>query len=328
MPESESAIGLMILNRNGRRWLPPLYESIRRNGYPNVRVYLVDNSSSDGSVEATLQDYPEVTVIRMPDNLGYVMAYNVAMPHAFADGCEWVVWANNDILLEPGCLSELMRAVRSDSQIGVAGPAFLSWSGEEPNYYMKGKHPHLIPEMRAQSPVPVEVDWVEGSFLMVRRDVVETVGPLNPHFFIFWEETDYCRRIRYSGKKVVLVPSARVRHYGGADSAREIHLKRDWLHRRNYYIYTLTDPRMSFSKNLAAAAHLFAVNIKSKPNRIHFMFFLELCVFAAVLFRMRTWHRKWMDDRRRIPPPPLNKRRREIQPEILFSNAHGTTFAK
>jgi GT2 family glycosyltransferase len=126
MPQLEPSIGLMILNHNGDQWLSPLYNSVRRNGYSNVRIYLVDNCSIDASVDHTLARFPDVTVIRMPGNLGYGMAYNLAMPHAFADGCSWVIWTNNDILLESRCLSELMKAVQSDPNIGVAGPAFLS----------------------------------------------------------------------------------------------------------------------------------------------------------------------------------------------------------
>lgn len=183
VPSSEKSIGLMILNCNGKQFLAPLYESIRRNGYPDIRIYLVDNFSDDGSVESTLRDHPDVIVIRMPQNLGFVIAYNLAMSHAFADGCEWVIWANNDILLEPGCLAELAQASQSDQSIGIIGPAFLSWDSDEPNYYMKGKCPDLIPAMHARSSIPVDVDWVEGSFLMVRRSVVETVGPLDPCFF-------------------------------------------------------------------------------------------------------------------------------------------------
>ncbi len=215
MQASERPIGVLILNHNGRQWLPPLFHSIRRNGCQSVRIYLIDNCSTDGSVESTLRDHPDVTVIRMPMNLGYCMAYNLAMPHAFAHGCEWVIWANNDILLEPGCLMDLAKAVQSDPAIGVAGPAFLCWDSEEPNYYMKGKNPALISAMKARSSRPVDVDWVEGSFLMVSRDTVEKSGPLDPCFFAFWEEAEFCRRVRYSGKRVVLVPGAWVRHYGG-----------------------------------------------------------------------------------------------------------------
>jgi GT2 family glycosyltransferase len=328
MSTSSPVIGLLILNRNGKRWLSPLFESIRGNGYPNVRIYLVDNFSDDGSVESTLSDHPDVTVVRMPRNMGFVMAYNLAMPRAFSDGCEWVVWANNDILLEPGCLSELMQAAQSDPGIGVAGPAFLSWDGNEPNYYMKGKCPELMPAMQARSGIPVNTDWVEGSFLMVNRETVEMVGPLNPHYFIFWEEADFCRRVRYAGKRVVVVPSARVRHYGGAFSEGRHDTWREWLHSRNYYIYTLTDPGENFFRNFLNVLYLHAVNIKSRLKKSPRLTFLELRAFATVLAKSCVWYRKWMNDRRRIPPAPLEKGYLGVQPEILISNSHGVTFAK
>jgi len=151
-------IGVLILSCNGKKWLEQLYESLRTNVYPNNCIYLVDNASDDGSVEMTLEKYPEVTIIRMPQNLGYCMAYNLAMPYAFADGCEWVIWANNDVKLEPGCLNELARVAQSDPQIGVLGPAFLAWDSDEPNYYMIGNHPYAIPAMQSQSREPIDVE--------------------------------------------------------------------------------------------------------------------------------------------------------------------------
>jgi GT2 family glycosyltransferase len=78
--------GVLIFNRNGKSWLQPVYESFGNHGYPKVRIYLVDNVSSGGSVELTLENYPEVTVIRMPKNLEYCMAYNLAILQKFADG--------------------------------------------------------------------------------------------------------------------------------------------------------------------------------------------------------------------------------------------------
>lgn len=318
----------MILNYNGEKWLAPLYESIRRNGCPHARIYLVDNHSGDGSVESTLRDHPDVTVIRIPENLGYVMAYNLAMTRAFADGCDWVIWANNDVLLEPGCLEELAEAAQSDPKIGVLGPSFLSWNNDDPNYLMKGKYPGLIPAMQAHSSVPVDVDWVEGSFLMVHRKVVETVGPLDPCFFIFWEEAEFCRRVRFSGKRVVLVPSARVRHYGGAFSEGRRDARRIWLHSRNYYIYKLLDPGKSFFRNLLISMHLLAVNLKSRLTRSPRDFFLELRAYCSVIVRIGTWHRKWMLARLHIPPHPLDKKHQGMHAEILLPISREASGAK
>jgi GT2 family glycosyltransferase len=313
-------IGVMVLNHNGRQWLSPLFDSIRGNGHRSVCIYLVDNGSNDGSAQFTLRDHPDVTVIRMPENLGYGMAYNLAMPRAFADGCDWVIWANNDIVLEPGCLQELDRAVQSDPEIGVAGPAFLSWKSDEPNYYMQGKHPDLIPVMKARSSVAVDVDWVEGSLLMVSHNTVETVGPLDPRFFAFWEEADFCRRVCHLGKRVVLVPSARARHYGGRSFSKESNRALgEWLQSRNYHIYKLTDPHRSFGSNLLASACLLAANIRSKAKKSPRAALLELRAWTAAVMRAGVWYKKWMDDRRHIPPAPLDRRHQGLQPEILLS---------
>ena len=329
MQNSERPIGVLILNHNGRQWLPPLFHSIRQNGYGSVHIYLVDNCSTDGSVESTLRDYPDVTVIRMPMNLGYCMAYNLAMPHAFARGCEWVIWANNDILLEPGCLLELAKAVQSDPAIGVAGPAFLCWENDEPNYYMKGKNPALIPAMKARSSTPVDVDWVEGSFLMVSRDTIEKSGPLDPCFFAFWEEAEFCRRVRYSGKRVVLVPKAWARHYGGGSFSGEPSRKlRNWLQTRNLHIYALTDPNRSFSRNLLASAHLLAVGMKSALKHSPGSALLEMHAFSAVWMCLHGWHKKWVNGRRCIRPATLDREFEGMRPVILSSPFREPALAK
>jgi len=307
MNEKIPVLGILILNHNGKRWLSPLYESLRDNEYSKSKIYLVDNGSEDGSVEATLEHYPEVNVIRMPGNLGYCMAYNLAMPQAFADGCEWVIWANNDILLEGNCLNELARAAQRDSRIGVLGPAFLAWEGDDPNCYMVGNHPYAIPAMKTKSCEPIRVEWVEGSFLMVSRRCVEAVGPLDPYLYFYWEEADFCRRARYQGWRVVLVPSALARHYMGGSSASENKniTAVNHLRSRNYYIYKLANPFQSIARNFGEALHLLLVILKgclfSKPELARF----HLRVFAGILRDLPPIYNKWKRDRKGKLPPPL-----------------------
>jgi len=316
---SSPTIGILILNRNGKDWLPPIYESLRSDGYANVKVYLVDNASEDGSVELTLEQYPEVTVIRMPQNLGYCMAYNLAMPHAFADGCEWVIWSNNDIKLEKGCLSELTRVAQSNSQIGILGPAFLAWHNDEPNYYMVGNHPQAIAAMQSRSSEPILVDWAEGSFLMVSRRCVEAIGPLDPYLFFYWEETDFCRRARYQGWQVALVPSALARHYAGGWSAGDPsnRVTASWLRSRNFYIYKLADPFQGFGQNLAGALHLFLVQTKAGLREFPSPFLLELRALSKVIADLATIHEKWRRDRVGERPPATTKQYESVQVEII-----------
>lgn len=300
-------VGILILNQNGEKWLPLVYDSIRAQGYEQVRVYLVDNASTDRSVHLTNERYPEVTVIRIARNLGYCMAYNLAMPHVFADGCEWIIWANNDIRIEPNCLSELARAAQSDSKIGVIGPGFLGWEKDEPNHYMVGNHPYALDAMKSKSGKPIDVEWVEGSLLMVSRRCYESVGPLDPFLFFYWEEADFCRRARFQGWRVVLVPTALARHYGGGSS------EGDWVNRnvanylqtRNFYIYKLVNPVQGFLRNFADAMHLLLVNMKraflGEPERVYF----HLVVFGSLIRELRLVYAKWNRDRAGKPPNAL-----------------------
>jgi GT2 family glycosyltransferase len=324
--ESLSTLGILILNRNGKKWLPGIYDSIRIQGYHKAHVFLVDNASDDGSVEITLEKYPEVTVIRMPQNMGYCMAYNLAMPYAFKDGCEWVIWANNDIRLEPGCLSELSRAAQSDLRIGALGPAFLGWQEDGPNYYMLGNHPYAIQAMNSRCQEPIDVEWVEGSFLMVRRGCAEAVGPLDPYLFFYCEETDFCRRTRYHGWRVVLVPSAYARHYAGGSSAgnQQDKLTANLLQARNYYIYHFANPFQSFRANLVDAFHLFLVFLKSYiPGELPSAWF-HISLFAKLLGEIRPIYMKWSRDRRGGRPAATAAGFESVRIQVI----HGRNFGR
>jgi GT2 family glycosyltransferase len=302
-------IGVLILNRNGKEWLQTILASLHSEGYVNKQIFLVDNASEDSSVEATREHYSDVNVIRLSQNLGYCMAYNVAMPYAFAQGCEWVIWANNDIRLEPGCIGELVLATQSDPRIGVLGPAFLEWESPEPNYYMIGNHPSALAAMRARSRDPLDAEWVEGSFLMVSRRCVEAVGPLDPYLYFYWEEADFCRRARYQGWRVVLVPSAFARHYAGGWSAgdRKNLQEVNQLQSRNYYIYKLANPYQVFLRNVIDAAHLFLVQIKKDSFRKGSAAIFQVRVLLEILREFYRIYRKWSRDRARKPPQAVRE---------------------
>lgn len=305
--EDYPKIGIMILNHNGMQWLKPLYRSVKDDEYPNTRVYLVDNGGNDGSIEMTAREHPEVTILSLPRNLGYCMAYNLAMPYALADGCEWLIWSNNDVLLEPGCLRNLAAACRAHRGIGVAGPAFLAWQGNEPNAYMKGNHARAIGAMQARSEIPIDVDWVEGSFLMVSRSCLEKTGFLDPFLFAYWEEADFCRRARFQGYRVILVPNALARHFGGASwGCTDLRDYRRQLLGRNSYIYRLANPERSFARNLLSGLYHFCLRAKEAVASLSGVG-SEIRLFIQMLSEMAAIHRKWANDRAGNWPPPVTE---------------------
>lgn len=303
--------GVLVLNLNGREWLSALFKDLRDDGYTNKRVYLVDNGSSDGSQSMTEESFPEVIVLQMPVNMGYSMAYNVATQAALSDGCDWIVWQNNDTRVTRGWLDRLAAVAASDSRIGVMGPVFRDWSTDAPNVFMKARHGNVVPYMEDACHEPVDTDWVEGSACAVRRECFEAVGFLEPGLFIYWEEADFCRRATYHGWRVVIVPGAFVRHFGGGDTAsgRVPGLDFNGLRSRNQYVFTLCDPNRSILWNALAACHLFAVNVKGVLSLGHGLgdAWSHVRVFAWFLGGLPMWVQKWWRDRHRLKPPRLTR---------------------
>lgn len=315
--------GVMILNMNGARWLPALYEDLRTDGYADKRIYLVDNGSTDGSQALTRDRYPEVTVLQMPRNMGYSMAYNAAAEAAVADGCDWLIWQNNDTRVLPGWLDRFAAVGSSDPRIGVMGPVFREWSSDGPNFLMRARHPDVVPFMDDTTRAPVDTDWVEGSALAVRRECLDAVGPLDPSLFMYWEEADFCRRARYQGWRVVLVPGAIVRHFGGGTSGEATAAANcNSLKSRNYFVYTFCDPTRSLFHNAWAAVHLFLVNTKAafRAAQPVLALWFNVRVFAWFLAGMPSWCAKWARDRKRGRPPRFSQGHEISLRQMLAAN--------
>lgn len=312
-------VAVLILNRNGRAWLSGLLDSLRSDGYPNKRVYLVDNASADDSVTFVRTHYPEVAVLRFPVNFGYCMAYNIAMQIAWRDGCEWTIWQNNDTLVLPGWLEEMLRVAATDDRIGVVGPAFYAWDCDQPNYYMHDFNWWAMPAMLRQDVTPVDVATVEGSCLMVHRRCVEDVGWLDPWLFFYFEETDFCYRAKYRGWRVVIAPRSLARHYAGGWSSTDSgnRAAANWLQIRNMLIGELARPNRSLWHNLLKFVQLGLIHQKESwlryrsPSRA----WLRAKAFFTVIAFLPRVCRKRLDARRGKHFAPLLPRYRELLEE-------------
>jgi len=227
MAEGEQAVTLplvatVILNTNRRDDTLACLESIQRNSYARQLVLLLDNASTDGSVEAIRAAYPAVQMIALTENLGYAGNNNVGIAAALAAGADWVLVLNEDTLLAPDCLEQLMAAGDADAQVGVVGPlvfhhdepALVQSAGGTLDRYWAAQH---IGQNAPLPPSPggaLAVDWVSGCAIMVRRAVIEQVGMLDERFFYYWEETEWCVRARRAGWTILNVPAARLWHKG------------------------------------------------------------------------------------------------------------------
>ncbi len=219
---SAPLVVVVILNTNRREDTLAALESLFRSDYPNQRVIVLDNASTDGSPQAIRSEYPEVEVIALERNLGYAGNNNVGIEAALARHADWVFILNEDTVMAPDCIRQLVEAGEKDAQVGMLGPMVYHY--DEPGVIQSagGKMDNAWRAWHlAQNELDLgqfaeahEVDWISGCALLVRRGVIEQTGALDGRFFYYWEETEWCLRARRKGWRILQVPQAKLWHKG------------------------------------------------------------------------------------------------------------------
>jgi GT2 family glycosyltransferase len=212
----------VILNTNRRDDTLAALDSLEKASYPNHQVIVLDNASTDGSVEAVCSQFPRVRIIRLDRNLGYAGNNNVGIQAALEADADWIFVLNEDTIVDPDCLAELVEVGENNPKIGIAGPMVFHY--DEPGVIQSAGgllnarylpiHVGQNQEDTGQFPEPRSVDWITGCSIFVRRAVLLEIGGLDERFFYYWEETEWCVRARRRGWQIVLAPKAKIWHKG------------------------------------------------------------------------------------------------------------------
>ncbi len=303
-PEAPPSVCVVVLNCNGTQWLPRCLESLLACCYPRLQVVLVDNGSSDNSVAAARGLSPKIEVIENGSNLGFCGGNNAAIEWALARGADYIALLNNDTYCEPDWLARLVEVGEANAEVGILGPVQLVFDGEEFNSWTTTALSHMLQGLREQDEPGVwfPVEWVEGSCLVAKRGVFERVGRLDPIFFIFFEEIDFCRRARAAGFQVAIVPSSKIHHHRGGYFGRpHLSRRRAFLFLRNSMIFSCTDPTLSLFGNVGRLLHSDAVHLRDAlfKNWQPMIWFHANCSLIA---RLPALYRKWRADRAAVRP--------------------------
>jgi len=240
----------VILNTNRREDTLACLASLDQCTYKNHHVIVLDNASTDGSIEAIRTAFPDVQIIELERNLGYAGNNNVGIEAALTQQADWVLVLNEDTILDPVCIAELVEAGASDPQIGVVGPMvyhfdepdMIQSAGGELNRYWQSSHIAQNEQDRGQFKEPRSVDWISGCAIMVRRGVIEQVGMLDDRFFYYWEETEWCLRANRAGWQIMHVPVAKLWHKG---------VQRDYRPKPSVTYYNTRNQLLTLAKHKA-----------------------------------------------------------------------------
>lgn len=208
-------VWILVLNWNNGKVTNECLASLQGLVYDDFRVIVLDNGSTDGSVECIRERFPDVEIMELGENLGFAKGNNAGIRAALARGAEYVWLLNNDTTVDPKALRAMVEKAESDPRIGAVGSAiyYMSqperlkvWGGGYVNFW-QGRHRHFL------RPVADEkVQFLTGASLLVRRSVLESVGLLDEGFFLYWEDTDICFRIRRAGWQLAVAGDCKVWH--------------------------------------------------------------------------------------------------------------------
>lgn len=232
------AIAIVILNWNGRDDTLACLASVTKIAYTNFHVIVVDNGSGDDSASAIRSAFPEVEIIETGKNLGYAGGNNVGIRRALDLGADYVLLLNNDTVVDPNLVSELVAAAVAHPEGGVFS-AKIFYHAEPDRLWYAGavwladsehfQHVGIgeIDDGNTYSEI-VETDYASGCALFIRADVVKQIGLMDPRFFLTYEESDWCYRARAAGYKILFVPTAKLWHkvsasFGGVESPLQLY---------------------------------------------------------------------------------------------------------
>ncbi len=231
----------VIPNLNGKKWLAECLGTLQAALPAGCTACVVDNGSTDGSAELLARDFPAVVVIPLAENHGFVGATNLGTERALAAGADAVVFLNNDTRGPREWVRELLAAAARHPEIGILGPRQVDFAGN-----LSGRTKAILKEAGDPQPTPeiVPAAWVEGSALLIRREVFARIGLLDELFApAYFEEVDFCRRARRAGFGVAVAMNSTMEHHGaGTSAAGPAKRRQRILLERNYLLYFATDP--------------------------------------------------------------------------------------
>ena len=212
----------------------------------SIEIIVVDSASEDGSAELVREKHPTITLLTQSENIGFTRGNNIGLSYARGT---YILLLNPDTEVCLDALAKMISFMIENPTVGILGPHTLNSDGSHQS--TRRRFPTLMTGifestwLSAWAPAGVErhyrmldtddndilhADWVQGSALMLRREVYDTVGGLDEGYTMYSEELDYCRRAKSAGWQVVYHGSARITHHGGKSSEQVADIKQIHFH--------------------------------------------------------------------------------------------------
>ena len=210
--DKKPLISVIIVNLNGKTHLEKCLKSLKDVQYDKFEIILVDNNSTDNSIEFVKQTYPSVMIIKLDKNYGFAEPNNIGAKNAKG---EFLLFLNNDTEVNPNFLDELIKVILTDSKIAICQSLLLKTNGEIDS---SGDFVDTLGRAYSSKNKVNEVKKIlsaRAASMMVRTDSFWDLGGFDKKFFASFEDVDLGWRAWIWGYKIVVVPNSIVYHTGG-----------------------------------------------------------------------------------------------------------------
>lgn len=238
-------VSLITVNFNQKDVTEDLLQSISEfNHYPNLEIIVVDNASTENPVPHWILQYPQVTFIRSEINLGFAGGNNLGINQSTGD---YLFLINNDTEITEGLIDQLVSVLDSNHNIGIISPKIifhqqpdtLQYTGFTPMNYYTARNScvgYMEKDTGQYNNSAGETGFIHGAAMMVRKAAIEKAGLMAEHFFLYYEEMDWCDRIRQAGYKIWVEPNAVIYHKESISVGKKSALKEFFMN-RNRILY-------------------------------------------------------------------------------------------
>lgn len=271
--------------------LDSLYKQVTSIDY---EVYVVDNGSLDGTVEAVRQRFNKAKIIANKKNLGFAAGNNIGLNQMSS---RYAVLLNSDTIVLNGAFERLLQFMDEHPETAAVGPQLTNKDGSKQNCFhnfpslateiiglglLKSFFPEKYPGKRQNYKNPIEVDAILGACMMVRHDVIKQTGFMDEGYFFFLEETDWCFRMKNLGWKVYHIPDVKIVHLHGESTKKKVPVQ-TWIeyYRSNYRF---------FRKNRGVLS--LALIVFTKFIKLNINFILMFLVCTTSCFSLKKYNQK------------------------------------
>lgn len=302
--EKYPLVSIVTLNYNQAEVTCDLLKSLREISYPNIEILVVDNASKDQPEQLITSRYPEVTFISNDENLGFAGGNNVAIAQAKG---KYVLLLNNDTEVAPDFLEPMVACMEQDPKIGVCSPKIRFY---ETKVHIQYAGSTAIDPMRVASyavgygeedkgqydQAGGQTHLAHGAAMMVSQEAIAKAGLMEPSFFLYYEELDWCEHIKKAGFVIHFVPQSLVLHKEsmsvGKNSPLQLYYKtrnRIFFARRNLRGVQLL---MAMAYLVCLVAPVRLAKLLLKGNFKNFKIYLKAVCWNSILFKRFSSFRK------------------------------------